>query len=72
MPVEVKRMPRPLVKLLGLFVPALREVDEMLYQWDEPFVADDGAFRARFGVLPTAPEEAARQTVAWARGATPP
>ena len=72
MPVEVKRMPRPLVKLLGLVLPALREVDEMLYQWDEPFVADDRAFRARFGVLPTAPEEAARQTVAWARGASAP
>jgi hypothetical protein len=56
-----------MVKLLGLFVPPLREIDEMLYQWDEPFVADDRAFRARFGALPTAPEEAARRTVAWAR-----
>ena len=68
-PAPVKRMPRPVVKLLGLFVPILREVDEMLYQWDEPFVADDGAFRARFGLQPTAPDEAARQTVAWARAA---
>jgi nucleoside-diphosphate-sugar epimerase len=67
MPVAVKRMPRLLVKFLGLLMPPLREVDEMLYQWDEPFVADDRAFRARFGVLPTAAEDAARQTVAWAR-----
>ena len=66
-PAAVKRMPRPMVKLLGLFVPPLREIDEMLYQWDELFVADDRAFRARFGALPTAPEEAARRTVAWAR-----
>jgi hypothetical protein len=69
MPVDVRRMPRPMVKLLGLFMPILREVDEMLYQWDEPYVADDRAFRARFGVAPTAPDEAARQTVAWARAA---
>jgi len=69
MPVAVRRMPRPVVKLLGLFMPILREVDEMLYQWDEPYVADDRAFRARFGVLPTPPDEAARQTVAWARSA---
>ena len=68
-PAPVKRMPRPVVKLLGLFMPILREVDEMLYQWDEPFVADDRAFRARFGLQPTAPDEAARQTVAWARAA---
>jgi nucleoside-diphosphate-sugar epimerase len=68
-PAPVRRMPRPMVKVLGLFIPILREVEEMLYQWDEPFVADDRAFRARFGVHPTAPDEAARQTVAWARPA---
>ena len=68
-PAAVKRMPRLMVKVLGLFMPPLREVDGMLYQWDEPFVADDQAFRARFGVLPTPPAEAARQTVAWARSA---
>ena len=68
-PAAVQRMPRPMVKILGLFMPILREVDEMLYQWDEPYVADDRAFRARFGVLPTPPAEAARQTVAWARSA---
>jgi len=68
-PAAVKRMPRLMVKVLGLFVPPLREVDGMLYQWDEPFVADDQAFRARFGVLSTPPAEAARQTVAWARSA---
>jgi len=68
-PATVKRMPRLMVKVLGLFMPPLREIDGMLYQWDEPFVADDQAFRARFGVLPTPPAEAARQTVAWARSA---
>jgi nucleoside-diphosphate-sugar epimerase len=68
-PVPVRRMPRLMVKGLGLFVPILREVDEMLYQWDEPFVADDRRFRERFGVLPTAPDEAARLTVAWATAA---
>src|SRR5512137_2204525 len=66
-PAPVKRMPRPVVKVLGLFMPILREVDEMLYQWDEPYVADDRAFRAAFAVQPTPPDEAARQTVAWAR-----
>jgi nucleoside-diphosphate-sugar epimerase len=68
-PAPVRRMPRPVVKVLGLFMPILREVDEMLYQWDEPYVADDRAFRASFAVEPTAPDEAARQTVAWARSA---
>jgi hypothetical protein len=26
--------------------------DEMLYQWDEPFVVDDRRFRERFQLLP--------------------
>jgi hypothetical protein len=29
-------------------VPLLRELRETLYQWDRPFLVDDGAFRARF------------------------
>jgi hypothetical protein len=41
----------------------------VLYQWDEPFVADDRAFRARFGLSATDPDEAARRTVAWAAAA---
>jgi nucleoside-diphosphate-sugar epimerase len=66
----VRRMPGAMVKLVGLLVEPLREVDEMLYQWEEPFVADDRAFRERFGLRPTPPEEAARRTVAWARDYT--
>jgi nucleoside-diphosphate-sugar epimerase len=66
-PVPVRRMPRPLRRLLGLLVPPLREVEEVLYQWDEPFVAADRRFRERFGLAPTSPEVAARETVAWAR-----
>jgi nucleoside-diphosphate-sugar epimerase len=68
-PGTVRRVPRAVVALLGLAVPPLREIREMLYQWDEPFVADDRAFRARFGLSPTPPEEGARLTAAWAREA---
>jgi hypothetical protein len=44
-------------------------MNEMLYQWDEPFVVDDRRFRERFGAQPTGLEEAARATLAWARDA---
>ena len=36
------------------------------YQWEEPFVADDSRFRARFGDLATPAEAAARATARWA------
>ena len=51
---------------MGLFVPLVRELNEMLYQWDEPFVVDDRRFRERFKLLPTGASEAAQATVDWA------
>jgi nucleoside-diphosphate-sugar epimerase len=65
--IPLTTMPRWLMKAMGLFVPILRELDEMAYQWEGPFVVDDSRFRARFDVRPTDPDEAARATVAWAR-----
>jgi nucleoside-diphosphate-sugar epimerase len=65
--IRIVRAPRVVVKALGLFVPIVREIDEMLYQWDEPFVVDDRRFRQRFGVAPAGVDDAARATVRWAR-----
>lgn len=66
-PVQMKTMPRWLLATLSVFVPMMRELGEMTYQWDEPFIIDDSRFRAVFEVRPTAVDEAARATVAWAR-----
>ncbi len=66
---EIKLMavPRALLKMLALAVPFLREVDEMLYQWEEPFVISDRRFRERFGQMPEGVERAAADTVEWAK-----
>jgi nucleoside-diphosphate-sugar epimerase len=66
-PIPITTLPRWLMKAAGLVVPILRELDEMAYQWEGPFVVDDRRFRARFPLAPTDPDEAARATVAWAR-----
>ncbi|MEW6688543.1 MAG: NAD-dependent epimerase, partial [Pseudomonadota bacterium] len=65
--IRLATMPRWMVKALGLAVPLVREVDEMMYQWDGPFVVDDRRFRERFGARPADPAEAAAATVAWAQ-----
>lgn len=65
--VAVSRLPRWLFGVLKPFVPIFREFDEMLYQWDEPFIVDDQRFRTRFGTTATPLEDAARETVSWAR-----
>jgi nucleoside-diphosphate-sugar epimerase len=53
--------------VLGIFIPPLREMPEMRYQWQEPFVVDDSAFRKRFGATPEDADRAAAATVEWAR-----
>jgi nucleoside-diphosphate-sugar epimerase len=68
-PIRLRRIPGLALRAMGLFSPILRELAEMAYQWDEPFVVDDRRFRARFGLGPTPLEEGARETVAWARRA---
>jgi len=64
---KVAQLPRWLLKTMAVFVPLMRELDEMLYQWDEPFVVDDRRFRERFHVIPTGVDQAAVDTVEWAR-----
>jgi nucleoside-diphosphate-sugar epimerase len=65
--IKLTGVPRWIVKAMALFVPLIREVDEMLYQWDEPFVISDRRFRERFGQEPADVDEAAVATVAWAQ-----
>jgi nucleoside-diphosphate-sugar epimerase len=67
-PIRVARAPRIVVKALALFNPLVREVDEMLYQWEEPFIVDDRRFRERFRMAPVPADEAAAESVRWATG----
>ena len=65
--IRLAPLPSWALKTAGLFMPLMRELIEMRYQWDAPFVIDDSRFRARFGLQPTQAEAAAAATVAWAR-----
>jgi nucleoside-diphosphate-sugar epimerase len=58
-------IPRPLITALGVFSPLLREVVEMLYQKEEPYVVDGSEFASRFGFSPTPLEEGVRRTLSW-------
>jgi hypothetical protein len=58
-------IPRPLIVALGVFSPLLREVVEMLYQDEEPYVVDGSEFADRFDFRPTPLGEGARRTLAW-------
>lgn len=64
--IKLARAPHWTVTAIGLFVPFLRQLDEMLYQWHEPFVISDRRFRERFQQKPTDVDQAVAATVAWA------
>jgi nucleoside-diphosphate-sugar epimerase len=65
--IRLAGVPRWIVKAIGVFIPLVREVGEMLYQWDEPFVISDRRFRERFRQEPADVDEAAAATLAWAQ-----
>jgi nucleoside-diphosphate-sugar epimerase len=65
--VKLKRVPRWLLQGVGLFSPMMREIPEMMYQWEVPYVIDDTQFRTVFGQAATPMAEAVAATVAWAR-----
>jgi nucleoside-diphosphate-sugar epimerase len=60
--------PRPMIRLIGVFDPLVRELNETLYQFERPFVSDASKFQGAFGPLePTPHPEAVRRTVEWFR-----
>jgi len=42
-----------IVRVMGLFVPIMREMPEMLYQYDRDYVFDSSKFEKRFRIQPT-------------------
>ena len=57
-----------MVKVAGLFVPMIREVGDVMYQWTEPFVSDHARFDEAFGPFEVTPlDEAVARTVSWYR-----
>jgi nucleoside-diphosphate-sugar epimerase len=66
-PLRISVAPRLMLRGMGLFNPTLRELDEMLYEFTQPFVVDSEKAQARLGIQPTPAGEAIASTVAWFR-----
>ena len=54
---------KTMVRLIGLFVPVMREMVEMLYQYEQDYVFISDKFEKRFGIQPTSYEEGVKQIV---------
>lgn len=59
--------PRFAIALLGRFDENVREIREMLYQFERDFVMDSQRFESAFGASPTPIEDAIGQTLTWYR-----
>ncbi|MEU7638843.1 NAD-dependent epimerase/dehydratase family protein [Streptomyces sp. NPDC039016] len=65
--VAVRRLPPVALSLAAVFSPLIRELKEIRYQFDRPFVIDASAYEAAFAVRATPLDEQVRATVDWWR-----
>ena len=65
--VSVRTIPPAVTSALGLVMPIIREIAEVRYQLDSPFIVDSSAAQSVFGLLPTPMPDALRDTVSWYR-----
>jgi nucleoside-diphosphate-sugar epimerase len=66
-PIKVSVAPRLLLQVMGLFNKTLHELDEMLYEFTQPFVVDGAKAQSRLGITPTPMVDAIAATVDWFR-----
>jgi nucleoside-diphosphate-sugar epimerase len=67
-PPNVSAMSPTMMQMIGLFVPAVREMKEMMYEFQKPFVVDSSKFTRAFGNHATPIREAIGKTLVWYRG----
>ena len=56
-------LPNWLIKILGLFIPIMKELPEMNYQYDRDYFFDSSKFNKRFNYTPTKNAVAVKQTI---------
>lgn len=66
-PVAVRRLPSAVVAVAALLSPLIRELKEVRYQFDRPFVVDSSAYEGAFAVAATPVDEQVKATVDWWR-----
>ena len=64
-PVKIRAVGKMTLRTAGLFIPAARELVEMIYEFEKPFVVDSSKFTGMFGLTGTPIREGIKQTVAW-------
>lgn len=64
-PIKVRAAGKLMVSLLGLFNPMIREMKEMMYEWEQPYVVEHDKYEKVFGSHATPHDMAIKETVEW-------
>jgi nucleoside-diphosphate-sugar epimerase len=64
---RLRAAPNLLVRAMGLVNPTMRELGEMLYEFEEPVIVDSSKFERAFGLSATPAPQAMVQTISWYR-----
>ncbi len=62
-PVKYRVASKFMVRIIGIFVPIMREMVEMIYQYDREYVFDSSKFEGRFDMQPTSYSDGVKQIV---------
>jgi nucleoside-diphosphate-sugar epimerase len=62
--VKIQHVPLWMVKLLGMFIPLMKEFPEMFYQYEQDYIFDSSKFEKRFGMTATSPHDGVREMLA--------
>ncbi len=54
---KIQTVPVWMIKILGLFIPIMREFPEMMYQYEQDYIFDSTKFEKRFNIEATTPKE---------------
>lgn len=60
---EIQHLPLWMIKMLGIFIPSLKEFPEMMYQYEQDYMFDSSKFEQRFGITATAPKQGIRTMI---------
>lgn len=60
MEAKVQSVPTWMLRILGLFIPVMKEFPEMMYQYEQDYIFDSSKFEKRFGIVATSPKDGIR------------
>jgi hypothetical protein len=60
---KIQTMPDLMINVLGIFVPILKELKDVGYQFRQDYFFNSSKFNKRFDFIPTSPERGIKETV---------